>query len=45
MASAHDKYARDYDNQIKNHDCHIAEILFGLSLEREYPPSCSIWPV
>jgi predicted TPR repeat methyltransferase len=33
MASAHDKYARDYDNQIKNHDCHIAEILFGLSYE------------
>jgi predicted TPR repeat methyltransferase len=33
MASAHDKYAKEYDNQIKNYDCYIAEILFGLSYE------------
>jgi predicted TPR repeat methyltransferase len=33
MTSAHDKYAKDYDNQIKNYDCYIAEVLFGLSYE------------
>ena len=33
MAFAHDKYAQEYDNQIKNYDCYIAEVLFGLSYE------------
>jgi predicted TPR repeat methyltransferase len=33
MASAHDKFAKEYDNQIKNYDCYIAEVLFGLSYE------------
>jgi predicted TPR repeat methyltransferase len=33
MTSAHDKYAKEYDYQIKNYDCYIAEVLFGLSYE------------
>lgn len=33
MASAHDKYAKEYDDQIKNYDCYMAEVLFGLSYE------------
>ncbi len=33
MASRHDKYAPDYDLQIKNYDCYLAEVLFGLSYE------------
>jgi predicted TPR repeat methyltransferase len=33
MASEHDKYAKEYDNQIKIFDCYIAEVLFGLSYE------------
>lgn len=33
MTSTHDKYAQEYDNQIKNYDCYIAEVLFGLSYE------------
>lgn len=33
MVSAHDKYAKDYDNQIIEYDCYIADVLFGLSYE------------
>lgn len=33
MASAHDKYAQEYDDQIKNYNCYLAEVLFGLSYE------------
>lgn len=33
MASTHDQYAKEYDQQIKNQDCFIADILFGLSFE------------
>ena len=33
MDSAHDKYAHEYDQQIKEYDCYIAEVLFGLSYE------------
>jgi predicted TPR repeat methyltransferase len=33
MASEHNKYAKEYDDQIKNYDCYIAEVLFGLSYE------------
>lgn len=33
MTSLHDKYADEYDNQIKLHNCSIAEVLFGLSYE------------
>ncbi|MEN4013116.1 MAG: class I SAM-dependent methyltransferase [Bellilinea sp.] len=33
MVSAHDKYADEYDGQIKNYDCYIADVLFGLSYE------------
>lgn len=31
--SSHDKYAKEYDNQIKAFDCYIAEVLFGLSYQ------------
>jgi predicted TPR repeat methyltransferase len=30
MTSPHDKYARDYDDQIERYDCRIAEVVFGL---------------
>lgn len=33
MTSAHDQYAKEYDDQIKNYQCYIAEVLFGLSYE------------
>ena len=33
MASAHDSYAKEYDDQIKLQACYIAEVLFGLSYE------------
>ena len=33
MDSEHDKYAKEYDAQIKNYNCYIAEVLFGLSYE------------
>ena len=33
MTSTHDQYAKEYDDQIKNYHCHIAEVLFGLSFE------------
>lgn len=33
MTSPHDKYAKEYDEQIKNYDCYIAEVLFGLTYE------------
>lgn len=33
MASEHDKYAKEYDDQIRNFNCNIAEVLFGLSYE------------
>jgi ubiquinone/menaquinone biosynthesis C-methylase UbiE len=33
MISAHDQFATEYDDQIKNYDCYIAEVLFGLSYE------------
>ena len=33
MSFAHDKYAKEYDDQIKAYDCYIAEVLFGLSYE------------
>ena len=33
MTFAHDQYAKEYDDQIKNYHCHIAEVLFGLNYE------------
>src|SRR5210317_1927693 len=33
MVSPHDKYAKDYDNQIYDYDCWLAEVLFGLCYE------------
>lgn len=33
MVSEHDKYAKEYDDQIRNYNCYIAEVLFGLSYE------------
>ena len=33
MVSDHDKYAKEYDSQIKEYDCYIADVLFGLSYE------------
>jgi predicted TPR repeat methyltransferase len=33
MVSIHDKYAKEYDSQIKEYDCYIADVLFGLSYE------------
>jgi predicted TPR repeat methyltransferase len=33
MTSKHDKYAKEYDEQIRKNDCYIAEVLFGLSYE------------
>jgi len=33
MASEHDKFANDYDVQIRNYNCYIADVLFGLSYE------------
>lgn len=33
MTSKHDKYAKEYDEQIQKYDCYIAEVLFGLSYE------------
>lgn len=37
MTSAHDKYAKDYDEQVRNYDCYIADVLFGLSYEYIQP--------
>ena len=37
MASAHDKYAEDYDAEIERYDCHIAEVVFGLCYEDIHP--------
>ena len=33
MPSDHDKYAHDYDQQIKAYDCYLAEVVFGLCYE------------
>jgi predicted TPR repeat methyltransferase len=33
MSFPHDKYAKEYDDQIRNYNCYIAEVLFGLSYE------------
>jgi len=33
MVSPHDKYAEDYDKQIRTYDCWLAEVLFGLCYE------------
>jgi len=33
MPSAHDRYAKDYDEQIRKADCHLADVLFGMSCE------------
>lgn len=33
MTSEHDKYALEYDEQVRNYHCHIADVLFGLSYE------------
>ncbi len=32
-ADLHDTYAADYDAEVLTHDCHIAEVLFGLNYE------------
>lgn len=37
LASQHDAYAGDYDNQIRAYDCYIADLLFGLCYEYAQP--------
>jgi predicted TPR repeat methyltransferase len=36
-SALHDAYAADYDAQVAAYDCHIAEVLFGLTFERIQP--------
>ncbi len=33
MPFAHDRYAKEYDDQVKTYHCHIADVVFGLSYE------------
>lgn len=33
MASGHDQYANEYDQQVRDFGCYLAEVLFGLSYE------------
>jgi predicted TPR repeat methyltransferase len=33
MPFAHDRYAKEYDDLVKSYNCHIADVLFGLSYE------------
>jgi 2-polyprenyl-3-methyl-5-hydroxy-6-metoxy-1,4-benzoquinol methylase len=32
-SSLHDSYAANYDSQIQEFDCHLADVLFGLCYE------------
>lgn len=33
MSNPHDQFAQEYDEQVKTYNCHIADVLFGLSYE------------
>jgi predicted TPR repeat methyltransferase len=37
LAAFHDAYAAEYDAQVAAHDCHVAELMFGLAYERVQP--------